>query len=151
MNYRLGFWGFLSTPETFAEDSTNSGLMDQRLALQWIQENIAAFGGDPTRVTLWGVSAGAQSIGLHLHSYGGRNDGLYHGTIMESGGPVGTALQELKFYEKPWEELLKLHGCEKERDRLECMRAVPEKNLFDKRTKSLWNPIVGKYSNHTLL
>jgi carboxylesterase type B len=144
MNYRLGLWGFLSTPEILAENSANAGLIDQRLAFQWIQENIAAFGGDPTRVTLWGVSAGAQSIGLHLHSYGGKNDGLYHRVIMESGGPVGTALQELKFYKEPWEELLKLHGCEKARDRLECMRSIPEKELVGKKTKSLWNPIVGR-------
>ena len=144
MNYRLGLWGFLSTPETLAENSANAGLMDQRLAFQWIQENIATFGGDPEQVTVWGVSAGAQSIALHLHSYEGRNDRLYHRAIMESGGPVGTALQELKFYQEPWEELLRLHGCENANDRLKCMRTVPERDLVGKKTKSLWNPIVGK-------
>lgn len=90
MNYRLGMWGFLQTPGLVAEGSSNAGLADQRLALQWVQENIASFGGDPKRVTVWGESAGAQSIAYHLFSYEGRNDGLYRGAIMESGGPTGT-------------------------------------------------------------
>lgn len=89
MNYRLGMWGFLQTPGLVAEGSSNAGLMDQRLALRWIQENIAAFGGDPSRVVVWGESAGAQSIAYHLFSYDGRDDGLYRGAIMESGGPTG--------------------------------------------------------------
>lgn len=90
MNYRLGMWGFLQTPGLVAEGSSNAGLADQRLALQWVQENIAAFGGDPGRVVVWGESAGAQSIAYHLFSYEGRDDGLYRGAIMESGGPTGT-------------------------------------------------------------
>lgn len=90
MNYRLGMWGFLQTPGLVAEGSSNAGLLDQRLALQWVQENIAAFGGDPDRVVIWGESAGAQSIAYHLFSYDGRNDGLFRGAIMESGGPTGT-------------------------------------------------------------
>jgi carboxylesterase type B len=143
MNYRLGLWGFLSTPETFAEGSTNAGLMDQRLAFRWIRDNIGAFGGDPDRVTVWGVSAGAQSIGLHLHAFGGKGDALFSGAIMESGGPVGTALQPLEWYKGRWEELLILHGCQGAKDRLVCMRGVSEKDLFSKRTKTLWNPIVG--------
>lgn len=89
MNYRLGMWGFLQTPGLVAEGSSNAGLMDQRLALRWIQENIAAFGGDPSRVVVWGESAGAQSIAYHLFSYDGRDDGLYRGAITESGGPTG--------------------------------------------------------------
>lgn len=93
MNYRLGMWGFLQTPGVVAEGSSNAGLLDQRLALQWVQENIAAFGGDPDRVVVWGESAGAQSIAYHLFSYGGRNDGLFRGAIMESGGPTGAYIQ----------------------------------------------------------
>lgn len=89
MNYRLGMWGFLQTPGLVAEGNSNAGLADQRLALRWLQDNIASFGGDPTRVVIWGESAGAQSIAYHLFSYGGRNDGLYRGAIMESGGPTG--------------------------------------------------------------
>jgi len=46
MNYRLGVWGFLQTPQVLAEGSSNAGLLDQRMALRWIHENIAAFGGE---------------------------------------------------------------------------------------------------------
>lgn len=144
MNYRLGLWGFLSTPETLAEGSTNAGLMDQQMAFRWIQENIGAFGGDPKRVTLWGVSAGAQSIGLHLHAFGGRDHGLFQGAIMESGGPVGTALQELKFYDGPFEHLTKTHGCYSATNRLACLRSVSSQDLFQKKISKLWNPLVGK-------
>ncbi|KAE8441654.1 hypothetical protein EG329_004575 [Mollisiaceae sp. DMI_Dod_QoI] len=84
INYRLGVWGFLQSPQILAEGSSNAGLLDQRLAFRWIKENIAAFGGDPDRITIWGESAGAQSIGLHLHSYDGRDDAPL--VLYESGG-----------------------------------------------------------------
>lgn len=61
INYRLHAWGFLFGEEVAAAGSDNIGFRDQRLALHWIQENIAAFGGDPTKVTIWGQSAGAGS------------------------------------------------------------------------------------------
>jgi carboxylesterase type B len=143
MNYRVDIWGFLSTPSLIDSKDTNAGLLDQRMALQWIKENIASFGGDPDRVTIWGVSAGAQSIGLHLHSFDGKDDGLFQGAIMESGGPVGTALQELSYYEKPYAELLKANGCERAADTLACLRDIDETTFFKNKPKMLWNPIVG--------
>ena len=69
-NYRLGPWGFLYSEEVAGSGNTNLGLRDQRLALHWLQENIDAFGGDPRRVTIWGESAGALDVGLHLVAYG---------------------------------------------------------------------------------
>ncbi|KAH7110372.1 carboxylesterase family protein-like protein [Dendryphion nanum] len=72
LNYRLGAFGWLSGP-TFQQDSTpNVGLYDQRLALEWVQENIAKFGGDPKRVTVMGESAGAGSIIHQITAYGGQ-------------------------------------------------------------------------------
>lgn len=98
INYRLGVWGFLNSPQILAEGNTNAGLLDQRLAFRWIKENIAAFGGDPNKITLWGESAGAQSIAYHLLSYDGRDDKLFHGAILESGGPTGAQVQALPYY-----------------------------------------------------
>jgi carboxylesterase type B len=54
MNYRVGGWGFMPGKELQAEGSTNLGLRDQRLGLEWIQDNIEKFGGDPSKVTIWG-------------------------------------------------------------------------------------------------
>lgn len=88
LQYRLGALGFLSHPALTREGkgaSGNYGLMDQQAALRWVRANIAAFGGDPANVTLFGESAGAMDIGLHLLSPGSR--GLFARAIEESGTP----------------------------------------------------------------
>ncbi|XP_023258749.1 acetylcholinesterase-like isoform X1 [Seriola lalandi dorsalis] len=84
MNYRVGAFGFLSLPDN-KDIRGNAGLLDQRLALQWVANNIAAFGGDPSKVTLFGESAGSGSVGFHLLSPG--SHGLFHRAVMESGSP----------------------------------------------------------------
>ncbi|XP_022521724.2 cholinesterase [Astyanax mexicanus] len=84
MNYRLGPLGFLSLPGS-EEVKGNAALFDQRLALTWVAENIAAFGGDPSSVTLFGESAGAGSIGHHVLSVG--SHALFHRAILQSGSP----------------------------------------------------------------
>jgi len=61
-NYRLGALGFLNSIAAAEEGILNLGLHDQVLLLEWVQENIAAFGGDPTQVTIMGLSAGAHSV-----------------------------------------------------------------------------------------
>ncbi|KAI3327863.1 alpha/beta-hydrolase [Xylariaceae sp. AK1471] len=73
LNYRLGALGFLSDPEVKADGALNAGLLDQRLALEWIQENIYRFGGDPKRVTLMGESAGGGSALYQMIAYGGKD------------------------------------------------------------------------------
>jgi para-nitrobenzyl esterase len=86
-NYRLGPLGFLSLPSLDAEDpaspSGNYGIEDQRAALTWVQENIAAFGGDPGNVTLFGESAGGGSTAIHMVSPA--SAGLFQRAIIESG------------------------------------------------------------------
>ena len=87
MNYRTGAFGFMVTDELSEESghgtSGNYGLLDQRAALQWVQRNIARFGGDPDRVTIAGQSAGAACVMAHVYSP--LSQGLVHGAIAESG------------------------------------------------------------------
>ena len=142
MNYRLGVWGFLQTPQVLAEGSSNARLLDQRLALQCIKENVAAFGGDPDRVTVWGESVGAQSISLHLHSYRGRDDRLFHGAIIESGTPVGLGLYQLSFYASPAENLTRTVGCWTAENQLACLRGLSSEELCVAETSATWNPLV---------
>jgi para-nitrobenzyl esterase len=82
LNYRLGVSGFLYVGDR--PGSGNFGLLDQIAALQWVQENIAAFGGDPARVTVAGESAGGFSIGQLLAAPAAR--GLFNRAIVQSGG-----------------------------------------------------------------
>ncbi|EMC98882.1 hypothetical protein BAUCODRAFT_103438 [Baudoinia panamericana UAMH 10762] len=71
IQYRLGAFGFLSSDEVFRKGAVNAGLLDQHLALQWVQEYIHLFNGDPTRVTIAGESAGGGSVMLQDMAYGG--------------------------------------------------------------------------------
>jgi carboxylesterase type B len=71
LNYRLDAFGFLGGQEATYAGATNIGYRDQRLALRWINENIEAFGGSPDKVTIYGESAGAQSIDAHVFAYNG--------------------------------------------------------------------------------
>jgi len=81
-NYRLNAFGFLAGKEVKDRGLTNVGLRDQRFALQWVQQNIAAFGGNPKKVTIWGESAGSISVGLHMLLDKGDTCGLFSGAIM---------------------------------------------------------------------
>ena len=89
INYRLGTFGFLSHPELTAEQgqSGNYGTMDQIAALQWVHDNIAAFGGDPDNITVFGQSAGAMSVKTLLISPLSKD--LLAKAIIQSGGGIG--------------------------------------------------------------
>ena len=92
VSYRLGVFGFLAHPELSRESrkgSGNYGLQDQIAALRWVKENIARFGGDPNRVTIFGESAGGISVSMLAASPAAK--GLFHRAISESGGNFGPA------------------------------------------------------------
>jgi para-nitrobenzyl esterase len=94
LNYRLGPFGFLSHPALAAgsahHTSGNYGLLDQIAALQWVRRNIARFGGDPSRVTIFGESAGGMSVGSLIASPLAK--GLFARAILESGTGVGVGV-----------------------------------------------------------
>ncbi|KAJ4270353.1 hypothetical protein NW762_002032 [Fusarium torreyae] len=141
-NYRLGMWGFLQNFNLLKEGNANAGLLDQRLAFRWIQENIEAFGGDPDRVVVWGESAGAQSLAYHMFSYDGQNDKLYRGAILESGGITGAQIHDLSYYNVAFENLTRTVGCWDKKDQLACLRGLDEKSLYAARPSLTWNPLI---------
>ncbi|EPE29464.1 alpha/beta-Hydrolase [Glarea lozoyensis ATCC 20868] len=89
-NYRLGAFGFLSSKLAKKEGALNLGLRDQSLLLQWVQDNISAFDGNPNDVTIMGSSAGAHSVGHHV-LVNSPDKPLFHKAIIESGGATARA------------------------------------------------------------
>ena len=114
VNYRLGPLGFLAHPALTTEDgarpsSGNYGILDQQAALAWVKANIAAFGGDPGNVTLFGESAGGMSVCAQLVAPGAK--GLYHRAIDQSGPCLAFPLPSRAIWEAQGEALAKAAGC----------------------------------------
>ncbi|KAK5175894.1 uncharacterized protein LTR77_001034 [Saxophila tyrrhenica] len=132
INYRLSSWGFLYGKEIQDSGNTMNGLRDQRLALQWVQDNIAAFGGDPGRVTIQGESSGGTSVGAQLLAYDGRDDGLFSGAIAESGNPVGlNPYPTVEDWAPVIANISRETGCSNATNLLTCLRAVPTEKMND--------------------
>ncbi|KAL8292222.1 hypothetical protein RQP46_001688 [Phenoliferia psychrophenolica] len=130
-NYRLNSFGFLGGKEIAADLTTsgNAGLMDQRLALEWVQKYISAFGGDSTKVTIFGESAGATSIGYKMLAYDGQLNGLFRAAILESGSPnpVGTTASS---GQASFDKIAAATNCSSAADKIACLRDVSEADLF---------------------
>ncbi|KAF5870623.1 putative lipase 2 protein [Botrytis fragariae] len=141
VNSRLGPWGFMYSQEIQDTLNTNLGLRDMRMALVWIQENIAAFGGDPSRVTIQGQSTGAQSVGLQLLAYGGQHDNLFSGAISESGAPVWYApTASVDLWQPTYNGFVKAAGCTSANDSLACLRQVSNATLVNVFANQTLNP-----------
>ncbi|KAI0376256.1 carboxylesterase family protein [Hypomontagnella monticulosa] len=84
MNYRVGFFGFSQSNALEAEGSENAGLRDQRLAIEWVRDNIANFGGDPEKITIFGQSSGGLAVGMQIMAYGGSQPVPFQQGICES-------------------------------------------------------------------
>lgn len=153
MNYRTGVFGFLATPELSKESghnaSGNYGLLDQIACLQWVRKNIAAFGGDPNRVTIAGQSAGAGSV-LFL-SDSPLAKGLYHRAIAQSGARfpndpdlrgLATSWRPLKDAESAGVKYAEAHGAHslKELRALSWQKLLEGSNANDEQVKVYGNP-----------
>jgi para-nitrobenzyl esterase len=124
-NYRVGPFGFLGHRALTAEDpayrsSGNYGFLDQRAALAWVRDHIAAFGGDPGNVAIVGQSAGAHSVGLHLVSAG--SAGYFARAVMQS-GTASTLWPTLADAEALGDRLATAGGCTNPSQVLDCLRA----------------------------
>lgn len=125
MNYRLGPFGFFRYPGVA---DGNQGILDQQLALAWVRDHIALFGGDPSRVTIVGESAGGLSVCLHLVAPGSR--GLFHRAISQS-GLCDSHLPSVAEAEEAGTDLVRSAGCEGTPDVGACMRAASVETLFE--------------------
>ncbi|XP_052315951.1 acetylcholinesterase [Oncorhynchus keta] len=143
MNYRIGAFGFLALHGS-SEAPGNVGLLDQRMALQWVQDNIHFFGGNPKQVTIFGESAGAVSVGMHLLSPDSRP--TFTRAILQSGAP-----------NCPWATVTpaeahrravmlgKLVGCPSggnDTELVDCLRNKPPQELIDQEWQVMpWSAI----------
>ncbi|KAJ3646360.1 hypothetical protein Zmor_023950 [Zophobas morio] len=147
LNYRLATLGFISVGE---EAPGNNGLRDQVIAMKWVQKNIASFGGDPNSVTLYGYSAGAWSITLHMVSPMSR--GLFHKAILGSGSALGhwpLPPNQLDLAKKQ----ARIVGCPDDNATviMDCLRKTPAEELgnsffqfaeFGTDPILIWSPVI---------
>ena len=131
-NYRLNVFGFLAhtalTAESDHDSSGNYALLDQIAALQWIQRHIAAFGGDPERVTIFGESAGATNVAYLMSSPLAR--GLFQRALMQSGGYAVSEFRDLADQEAIGEGLVATLGVAESEDVLATLRAADAQDLL---------------------
>ncbi|TVY91626.1 Secreted lipase [Lachnellula willkommii] len=132
MNYRVGIFGFASSPALSAADSLNVALLDQRLALLWVQQNIEAFGGDPENDNIFGESDGATAVGLQITAYGGKVPAPFKRAVMQSGGATADAGTASNITAIHTAAVIKLVNCTSSdsSDELACLRALPLQMLL---------------------
>ncbi|XP_018575290.1 juvenile hormone esterase-like [Anoplophora glabripennis] len=152
-NYRLGALGFLSSDDDTLGLPGNVGLKDQLLALQWVQENIRNFNGDPNNVTIFGESAGGSSV--HYHVLSPRSKGLFHRAILQS----GTTFNDFAEGKPDMVALAKElgHDVSSDKEALDILREMPVELLCEAQgkvqaarkpaSKLCFAPIIEKPSN----
>ena len=146
VNYRLGLFGFLAHPELSAQSpyggSGNYGLLDQQAALQWVARNIAAFGGDPTRITIAGESAGSMSVSAQMLA----PDSIPHiaGAIAESGSVLGRTMSSLTDAEQQGQQFAQALNADGSAG-LQTLRNMPAEQLLSQASEAgfMWfRPVI---------
>jgi carboxylesterase type B len=140
VNYRVGGFGWLAGKEILADGSANLGHLDQRLGLQWVADNIAKFGGDPSKVTIWGESAGSISVFNQMALYDGDNTyngkPLFRAALMDSGSVVPADPVDCPKAQDIYNTVVDKAGCSGASDTLACLRSV-DYETFLKATTSV--------------
>ncbi|KAM5343128.1 hypothetical protein ACJ41O_014094 [Fusarium nematophilum] len=135
VNYRVAGFGFMPGAEILKDGSANLGLLDQRMGLEWVADNIASFGGDPEKVTIWGESAGAISVLNQMALYGGdanyKGKPLFRGAIMNSGSVVPAEPVDSDKAQAVYDAVVEDAGCSGASDSLECLRGLSYDKFLD--------------------
>ncbi|ORY88278.1 alpha/beta-hydrolase [Leucosporidium creatinivorum] len=145
INYRTAAGGFLDSAELRKEGNTNNGLHDQRLALEFIQENIEAFGGDREKVTIWGESAGAMSVSSHLLAYGLTTTPLFRAGILQSGSPTTENYLSVNDSKADYDSILQATGCSNSTANgtaLACLRGLSAEAFNSSVAGTSWMPVI---------
>ncbi|KAJ7935829.1 alpha beta-hydrolase [Mycena leptocephala] len=125
IQYRLGLFGFLAGSAVKKNGALNAGLLDQDFALRWVNKHISKFGGDPSKVTIWGVSAGAGSVLQHVIANNGRTEPqLFRGAITSSTFLPSQYQFNDPVPERLFSEVLAQTNCATATDSMACLRAV---------------------------
>lgn len=135
VNYRVGGFGFLGGAEVLREGSTNLGLRDQRMGLEWVADNIAYFGGDPERVTIWGQSAGSISVfdqmALNKGDAEYKGEKLFRGAIMNSGSVIPTDAVDSKRAQAIFDTVAAAANCTiNTNNTLDCLRSLSYEDYY---------------------
>ena len=148
INYRLGIFGFGASSDIISGqgndspiEGVNFGLYDQRLALMWVKRNIAAFGGDNTKITIMGHSAGGISCHLHLlEAELGTQRPLFRKAGLMSGPLGGLELTSMSKADQRWEDLCQLWSVQADSsvDRVDMLRRIPTKDLLNSVSDLHW-------------
>jgi carboxylesterase type B len=128
INYRLNIFGFPGNPTS----DLNLGFLDVRMAIEWVRDNIAQFGGDPNRIVMFGQSAGAALVDLHSYAY--PNDPIASGFLLQSGTAWGFGVQTKAAAADLWYLSAKYAGCNngtvKAAAIFSCMKKLPSKTII---------------------
>jgi triacylglycerol lipase len=132
-NYRIGAFGFLGGQEVYNNSDGNWGLADQRTALEWVADNIASFGGDPDKVTIFGESAGSIAVAYQMLMYDGdntyNNKPLFRGAIMDSGSITPTKQLNSSNAQEVYNQLAINAGCHDTANSFECLSRLSGQEL----------------------
>ncbi|KAG1731963.1 Alpha/Beta hydrolase protein [Suillus paluster] len=130
LQYRLGLFGFLAGQAVKEDGTPNAGLFDQNYALRWVQAYISSFGGDPTKVTIWGQSAGAGSVIQHVVAHGGNTQPpLFRGVMTSSTYLSSQYNYDDRIPEMLYSMVVNGTNCSSSSDTLSCLRAADVNTL----------------------